>query len=135
MQARHFRPFDINRVRFSSRTCFPALGALASPVHNPPPNKEYHFRELDLILVIIRQKTDDDLNYIILVDNGDTLTNRFMAGEWAESISEMLDETFYDCLGLQCAFSPERVDARPNRNKMFANESRYALARPYTTNN
>ena len=72
-----------------------ALGTLASPVHNPPPNKEYLFKELDLILVIIRQKTDDDLNYIILVDNGDTLTNTFMAGEWAEGISEMLDEAFY----------------------------------------
>ena len=91
----YFRPFDFNRVRFSSRTCFPALGALACPVHNPPPNKEYLFKELDLILVIIRQKTDDDLHYIILVDKGETLTNTFMVGEWAESISEMLDETFY----------------------------------------
>ena len=95
LQALYFRPFNFNRVRFSSRTCFPALGTLASPVHNPPPNKEYLFKELDLILVITRQKTDDDLHYIILVDKGETLTNTFMAGEWAEGISEMLDEAFY----------------------------------------
>ena len=44
---------------------------------------------------------------------------------------------FLQALYFQCAFSPVRVDARSNRNKMFAdtNESRYALTGPYTTNN